>query len=265
MSHTEIQYLVALLAGLISGLLSEIGGAGSLISLPMLIGAGLPPIVANGTNRIGVMFQYTMGYVSFRAEKHTVPLREALILSIPLVAGTISGALFATSITEAFLNWTVIGFMILVITTTSIAPEIFSGDDSTFTPSKSAKVMDYLLLFGIGIYCGLVQSGMSYLMYYALVRRLNTNIVAANGMRTFMSMIVTPFALAIFIYNGHIDWIVGLFLAIGSGFGGWLGAIIIDKADAHTIKIILLVSLILSVIYMLIFIQLNFQHGIHYL
>lgn len=264
MELTIVHYATAILAGLASGIVSEIGGAGSLISLPMLIGLGLPPNVANGTNRIGVMTQYTMGYIRYRTHK-PVPHKEAAILSITLVLGTIGGAYFAVRIADAIFNWIFIGVMVLTILFTFFSRELFDRPDSTDDPVGHSRVIDYLIFLILGLYCGMVQAGMSYLMYYILVTRLHTATKTAEAIKTYMSMIVTPFALFIFIWFGHINWELGACVAVGGGFGGWLGERFVERRDSRTVKDWFMVALVISVVYMLLFVQLHIHDGIFYL
>ena len=49
--------LLLFLVGLIAGTLNVIAGGGSLLSLPVMIFLGLPPTVANGTNRVAILLQ----------------------------------------------------------------------------------------------------------------------------------------------------------------------------------------------------------------
>lgn len=255
---------IALLAGLVGGVVSEIGGAGTLFSLPMLIGLGLTPDTANGTNRIGVMFQYTSGYFRFLSRR-SIPHLQAAVLSIPLILGAIAGAFFAVKIAGALFNWIFIAVMI-----SSIVFNIFSKDfkdtpDSTDNPVKRSRLLDYLIFVAVGLYCGMIQAGMSYLIYYVLVRRLNTTTSTAEAIKNYMSMIVTPFALVVFIYYGSIDWHLAVSVAVGGGLGGWLGARIVEKRSHAIVKDMLTSALVISVIYMFIFVQLHFSQGVYYL
>ena len=50
------EYLILFLAGFLSGAINTIAGGGSLITLPILIFMGLAPSVANGTNRVQLIF-----------------------------------------------------------------------------------------------------------------------------------------------------------------------------------------------------------------
>ena len=47
--------------GLIAGFINTLAGSGSLLTLPLLIFLGLPPNVANGTNRIAILLQNVVG------------------------------------------------------------------------------------------------------------------------------------------------------------------------------------------------------------
>ncbi|WP_298062970.1 sulfite exporter TauE/SafE family protein [uncultured Rikenella sp.] len=264
MEPTPIHYAIALLAGLSSGIVSEIGGAGSLLSLPMLISLGLPPSVANGTNRIGVMTQYTMGYIRYLAHK-PIPHKEAAILSLTLVLGTIAGACFAVRITGVLFNWIFIGVMIITILFTFFSKELTDRPDSTDDPVGHSRLVDYLVFLLLGLYCGMIQAGMAYLMYHVLVKRLHTTTQTAEAIKTYMSMIVTPFALFIFIWFGHIDWELGACVAVGGGLGGWIGEKFVERKDTRTVKRWFMVALVISVVYMLLFVQLHWHDGILYL
>lgn len=264
MEPTLIHYATAIVAGLASGIISEIGGAGSLLSLPMLIGLGLPPNTANATNRIGVMTQYTMGYIRYVSHR-PIPHRQAAILSLPLVVGAMAGALFAVRIADAVFNWIFIGVMILTILFTFFSRELFDRPESNDDPVGHSRGVDYLLFFILGLYCGMIQAGMAYLMYFLLVHRLHTTTRTAEAIKTYMSMIVTPFALLIFIWFGHINWELGACVAVGGGFGGWLGERFVEKKDTRTVKEWFMVALVISIIYMLLFVQLHIHDGIFYL
>ena len=235
-----------------------------LISLPMLIGLGLPPSVANGTNRVGVMTQYTMGYIRYLTHRR-IPHREAAILSVTLVLGAIAGAFFAVRIAGVIFNWIFIGVMILTILFTFFSPPPADRPDKTADPVGRSRLADYGIFLLLGLYCGMIQAGMAYLMYYVLVTRLHTETRTADAIKTYMSMIVTPFALAVFVWFGHIDWELGACVALGGGFGGWVGEKFVERKDTRTVKDCFMVALILSVIYMLLFVQLHFHDGIMYL
>jgi len=62
-----LQYLLLILIGFVVGFINTIAGGGSLLSLPFLIFMGLPPAVANGTNRVAIVIQTFMATMGFRS------------------------------------------------------------------------------------------------------------------------------------------------------------------------------------------------------
>lgn len=258
MSHTEIEILVALLAGLLSGVVSEIGGAGPLLSLPMLISVGIPPVVANGTNRLGIVTLYTMAYADYQ-RKHTVDTIYAWRLSFPIIVGTIIGALTATHIADTQMHWVVIGLTVAMILFTSFTKPL------TDSHRKVSRAVKWAVLFLAGVYCGLISAGMAFLIFFLMVTVMGMEVEKARGMKEFLSMIVTPFALLIFIWFGHINWLAGGFLAIGAAAGGWYGVELVDKWGDKRTKHKVLISLIISVLYLTIFMIRHYGTGIEFI
>ena len=59
-------HLLAVLAGFVAGIINTLAGNGSAITLPFLTFLGLPTGIANATNRVGVVVQSLVGYLTFR-------------------------------------------------------------------------------------------------------------------------------------------------------------------------------------------------------
>src|SRR5512145_326451 len=96
--HLEwYQYGLIILAGVIAGFINTLAGSGSLLTLPLLMFIGLPPNVANGTNRISIMLQSLVGSLGFR-KQGALNLKAGLFLGIPSVLGSVAGALLALAL-----------------------------------------------------------------------------------------------------------------------------------------------------------------------
>src|SRR5690606_26473499 len=76
---------------------------GSLLTLPALMLAGLPADVANGTNRLAIVGQATLGAAAFAREGH-LDRATALGVLVPTVTGAAVGALVASQVPEAILR-----------------------------------------------------------------------------------------------------------------------------------------------------------------
>ncbi len=78
-------YVLLIVVGFAVGFINTIAGGGSLLSLPVLIFLGLPPSVANGTNRIAIVIQ--------TAKCGNTSTLKSTIFALSLVLATIVGAI----------------------------------------------------------------------------------------------------------------------------------------------------------------------------
>ena len=83
------------------------------------------------------------------------------------------------------------------------------------------KWWHYVWFFIIGFYGGYVYIGLGFLILAITVWSMDLDIVTANVIKGFVIFLSTPFALAVFIYNGQVAWMAGLL----HGAGNILGAV----------------------------------------
>ena len=91
-----VQAILLLVVGAFAGFINTLAGGGSFLTLPLLIFMGLPPTVANGTNRLAIFLQCLFASAKFHSYG-VFPARFALLVSIPAVAGALLGAHIAAS------------------------------------------------------------------------------------------------------------------------------------------------------------------------
>ena len=228
--------------GFISGFLNILAGGGSLLTLPLLIFLGLPAAVANGTNRIGVLCQNIFAIGSFR--RHGVlPMKLALLCTAPSLIGSYIGAQLAVEIDERLFQRLLAGIMIGVLLIILADPaKRLQGKEQHFTPLRLAVLL--LSFFLIGIYGGFVQAGVGFLILPALLIH-GFDLVRANAVKIFVVLIFTLPALAVFIWHGQVNWLLGLVLAAGNASGGWLASNFAVKKGHDWIKRVVSVTVLL--------------------
>jgi hypothetical protein len=82
----------------------------------------------------------------------------------------------------------------------------------------------------LGFYGGFIQMGMGIFFLAVLVLLAKYSIMEANAIKTIIIFIYTTLVLAIFAWQGLVDWKVGIIMAAGQTLGGYLTA-------AYAIKI----------------------------
>ena len=89
------EIIVLLAAGVLSGFINALASSGSTVTLPLLLFLGLPPTIANATNRLPIMAGSLMAMYNFNQSK-LINWRKALVITIPIVFGTITGVIIAS-------------------------------------------------------------------------------------------------------------------------------------------------------------------------
>jgi uncharacterized membrane protein YfcA len=216
MSEVEVLALIAL--GVVAGFINVLSAGGSMLTLPLLMFLGLPPQVANGTNRVAITLQSVTAVGSFfRGGQGDLGI--GLRLALPAVIGSLIGAWIATWISreafEAVLVVAMIGaslFMLLPQPTLDTRP---------LTPDRLGWV-SYLAMFLIGLYGGFIQVGVGALFIVVLYRLLKIDLRQVNVLKVFIVLVYTLPALMIFAINDQVWWGMGLLLAVGNMSGALL-------------------------------------------
>jgi len=232
-----LHIIIILAAGICAGFLNTLAGGGSLITMPILIFMGLPSAVANGTNRIALLFQNTTATYNFK-RKGYFDWRLVLMLSPSAVLGAALGSSIAVDIPDYIFNRLLAGVMIMVLILILFKPKT-KQKESNVPMTLKKKIIAIVIFFLVGLYGGIVQVGVGFILIAALTWITGSDLVRINSLKVFIVGIYTFFALVIFARNGKIDLIIGLTLAIGNSLGAWIGSNFAVKTGDRWIRIIL--------------------------
>lgn len=208
--------------GLIAGTLNVLAGGGSLLSLPVLIFLGLPPGVANGTNRVAILIQTAGASWSFRRRGYLDGAWVKLAAPTALLGAAV-GIWAAIQVDDGVFQRVLAGIMVAVALWTlwsPLKPSTEVGAPPPADPLHRAFLM--LGFFGVGFYGGFIQAGVGFVIL-ALVTHAGLDLVRGNAMKVTLVMLFTPLALAGFAWNGMVEWGLGFALAIGGFLGAQFG------------------------------------------
>ena len=214
-------YPLFFLAGLLAGLINTLAGNGSVFTLSLLIFAGMPAGLANGTNRVGAFVQCLVSVITFRkTDKFKPLLKDSLWLMIPTILGTIVGANSALQVSDEILTKVIGYLMIFMLGVVLLKPKKWLIETASRKHNKS--ILNFIIFFGIGWYAGFIQMGMGLLFLSALVLVSKYSLIDANFIKIMISFALLFPALFIYISNNQVDWQPAIALAIGQGLGAWL-------------------------------------------
>jgi len=242
----ELELILLVIIGLITGVINTFAGGGSLLTLPMLIFLGLPPSVANGTNRIAILIQSIVTNAGFRS-KGVKSYPFSIYFGISATIGAIIGAQLAIEIDGDTFNKILAVIMVIVVAYLVLNRKSKYEDIIERTTGKHLWI-SIILFFFVGIYGGFIQAGVGFLMLLVLSGVNHFSLVKSNAIKVAITGIYTIFAVIIFTINDKMNWEYGLILAFGNATGGWFASRYSVKKGDGIIKIFLIVMVIVMAI-----------------
>jgi uncharacterized membrane protein YfcA len=239
-------YVLLIVVGFAVGFINTVAGGGSLLSLPILIFLGLPPSVANGTNRVAIVIQTALATAGFKSKGvSTFPFNAYLGASA--LIGAIIGARIAVDIDGAVFNKILAVIMIVVILIIVFMPKTNLKDVQERLTGKYLW-LGMLAFFFFGIYGGFINAGLGFIIILFLHYFNHMSLVRANATKVAVVFIYMLSALAVFVLNDKVNWAIGFVLAIGNGSGAWIASrVSVNKGDGF-IKTFLIVMVAIMAI-----------------
>ena len=240
MELTWVSIIILICSGIIVGFINTLAGGGTVVSLCVFIMLfGLPPLVANGTNRVAILFQ-NMTAVAFFQKKKLIDWRKVLHLGIPIILGSLTGALIAVSISNKLFHNIFAVVVMLFGISMLMNPNRYIYEKPELI-NRKIKGWQYLLFFFLGVYGGFVHVGIGYILLAVLVLINGYDLLKANILKNVLVLLYIPFSLSIYALQGNVCWTFGLVHAIGNVIGAGLAARLAIKKGASFIRYIVLI------------------------
>lgn len=236
MSALDVVLLLA--GGLVAGAVNSMAGGGSLLTVPLLVFAGVPGGVANGSNRIGVLLSNLTAAAAFR-RLGVSGISRSLPVLVPVVVGSLIGAYGISRVADdAFERVFGIIMVPLLLLSLRKPKPAADGADAAWSPLVSS-----LVFLGVGLYGGAFQAGVGLILLAALTRT-GIDLVVANSIKVVVILVVTATALPVFIASGKVDWPPALVLGAGFAVGGAVGARLAVSGGERVIRGVMIVAVL---------------------
>jgi uncharacterized membrane protein YfcA len=234
---------ILIVAGFLVGIINTIAGSGTVITYSLFMLMGLPAPMANGTVRIGVIMQTLAATLTFRKAK-VLEIRKGFYISIPIVIGSVLGAQIAVSIPHDIFETVLAVVLVFMVIFIFINPSKWIEGQQALNQKKLGW-WQYLLFFVTGIYGGFIHIGVGIILLAVLVLGAGYDLVKANAIKIMAVFLYAPFALAVFMINGEVNYILGGIAAIGNLIGGIVASRLAIKKGAGFIKWFLIIIIVL--------------------
>jgi uncharacterized membrane protein YfcA len=226
------------LAGVGAGLINTVVGSGTLITFPVLLAAGLPPVTANVSNTLGLVPGSVSGVLGYRRELGGLaPLLRRLVAAG--LAGGLTGAVLLLALPakafEAAVPVLIAAALVLVLVQPLLAKRLAARAQTRPRPEYGGRA----LLVGVylcGIYGGYFGAAQGVLLLGLMGVLLDLPLQRINAVKNVLALAVNGIAALFFLIDGPIDWRAALLIAAGSVVGGQLGALVGRRLPAPVLR-----------------------------
>ncbi len=224
--------LLLITAAFVAGLIDAVAGGGGLITVPVLMGIGLPPQVALGTNKLQASFGSGSAMLHF-VRSGTVKLSECITGIIWTAAGAVAGVLAIQRLDPAILRHLVPWLLIAIAVYTLLTPRLGSED---IHARLSPKIFYPLFGLSIGFYDGFFGPGTGSFWAMAFVLLLGCSLVKATAHTKVMNFTSNIVALVVFLMAGQVHLLEGILMGIAQFAGARIGANLVILRGAKFIR-----------------------------
>jgi uncharacterized membrane protein YfcA len=232
MKYSEV--LVLLAAGTLGGIFSTVVSIASLVSYPVLLALGVPPLSANMTNTVSLVLTGAGSVAGSRPELAGEG-RRVLRLGVITACGGAAGAAVLLATPASLFTQVVpvlIGAASIVLL---LQPRI-----KRLAPSEDGehRAIHLLSLFAVAMYVGYFGAAAGVLLLIVLGTMLNESLIKVNAIKNAVSGMANAMAALCFALFGDVHWAFAAPLAAGFLIGGWIGPKIARKVPATALRIV---------------------------
>jgi len=237
--------------GLAAGAINAMVGAGSLITFPLLLALGYPPVIANVSNTVGLIPGSVSGAMGYRRE--LVGQKSRLIrLCFAAGFGGLAGGVILLAMPSSVFEFVVPYLIGLACVLVVLQPAVARRLERRAIPARPRRSeVGPALLVGVflcGIYGGYFGAAQGVLLLGVLGISLNEHLQRINAAKNVIAVTVNLVPAILFMLIADVSWPAALILAAGSVLGGQLGARVGRSLPAAALRAAVLAVGILAII-----------------
>jgi uncharacterized membrane protein YfcA len=207
----------------VAGAVNTVAGGGSLLTFPLLLALGHPPLAANVTNSVGVSSGNVGGVVGYRRE--LAGRRDAMRrFGAAGALGGLLGSVLLLRTPEAAFRAIVPALIASAALLVLVQPLVTGWLNRRTGRARHHPRAATLSIGAVAIYGGYFGAAMSIMVIAALGLLLPDTLQRTNALKTAITLVVNGVSALIFAFFGPVAWGPALALVVSTGVGGYLGA-----------------------------------------
>lgn len=235
--------IILFCSGAAASFINMMAGGGSMLTIGALILIGVEPVVANGTNRIGVVVGTGSGALTYKAAKFT-DIKTSLMLGICAIPGAIFGSIYSVKISNQLFQRMLAVVMILILITMFLPKKKIEAT----TEKLKHSWLIYPAMVLVGFYGGFIQVGVGFILMALLRHLMSYDLLKVNMHKVFIVLIYTLPVLIIFGLSGKINVFYAFVMSIGNALGSYISVKLALKKGEKLVKVVLVITIVLMAV-----------------
>jgi uncharacterized membrane protein YfcA len=228
---TAVEVIAILLAGLAAGSINAVVGSGTLVTFPILISFGFPPVTAVISNAIGLVPGSFTGTWGYRRELRG-QMRRILQLAPASLLGAITGSLLLLHLPAQTFKFVVPILLTLALILVLVQPYIrgviarHRKHRDSIRASRNQVTATTVCTYLIGCYGGYFAAAQGILLVGLLGSLLPESLQRLNALKNLLALVVNSVAALMYTFVAfeRVSWEAAGLIAVGSMVGGLVGA-----------------------------------------
>ena len=233
MNVTFITYLIVCPLIFLAGFIDSIAGGGGLISLPIYLAIGLPPVTAAGTNKFSASIGTTFSVINF-FKSGSIHIKAAITSAAFAFIGSNIGAHIALALGES-LKYVIIGFVPLA----ALSSLIKLDKEKDLMSGYKLYFFSGLIGLIVGMYDGLIGPGTGTFLIILYTALCGFTLKESSGNAKVVNLSSNVSALIVFIINHQVFYQIAIPAALFGIAGNYLGSTLAIKNGKKIIRPIL--------------------------
>lgn len=246
--------ILIFMAAVAAGFINAIAGGGTLISFPVLLAVGIPPVVANVTNTVALVPGTIGGMWSQRKDFKSQYQRLLKLLPVAIVGGIAGGLLILNTSENTFrsiIPYLILGATLLLGFQVRIKNWVISRIGHAHNEHHNPVFM-LTLVFLAAIYGGYFGAGLGVILMATLGLVTDESMTRLNFLKQALGFAINLAAAIYFAFSGKVDWMIALIMVFGSLLGGLIGGKLAGKMKPEVLRwIVVSAGLVAALIFFL--------------
>ncbi|WP_431776237.1 sulfite exporter TauE/SafE family protein [Streptomyces cucumeris] len=215
-------------AGTGAGAINTVVGSGTLITFPVLLATGLPPVTATVSNGLGLVPGSISGAIGYRKELTGQRRRILKLCSAALIGGLTGATLLLALPSTAFetIVPVLVGLaLVLVLLQPRISRAVRERRERAGGPvHQDGGPLLFIGLTLASVYGGYFAAAQGIIYMSLMGMLLDEPLQRLNAAKNVYVAVVNSVAAVFFLFAAHFDWTAVALIAVGSALGGQIGA-----------------------------------------